>query len=191
MPQYRTTSWCHNTAKKSIPNKTNLHMGMYITFSATNESENTDLAETTNSAAHFDVCELSPIQQIFLCDQAAKYENLLYTLNFAGYTYEKCEGQWSEWPKFFWFRCPPIALLRADGSSIPHDEIIIFLSGSAEPEKAIVFSFYPEGYPTLFVSAWMAIDLEILSRVEEAPGEFGLGNVAAQISESSESETDD
>ncbi len=163
---------------------------MYIAFSATNESANTagtaDLEETTNLAVPFDVCKLSPIQQIFLCDQATKYKNLWYRLNLTGYTYKKCERLWLHWPNFFWFRCPPIMLSRGYRKSILDDDIEIFLSGSAEPAKALAYSFYPEDHPnpTLLASAWMVTDLEILRKVEEAPGEFGLGDVEALISKS-------
>ncbi len=163
-------------------------------FSATNESTNTakttDLSETAISAAPFDVCQLSPIQQLFLCDQAAKYINLSFRLNFARYMYEECVSHFIKWPKFRWFRCPPLISMSADEESVYNATIFIYLSGTREPAKALVFTYNLGNYPGVHASAWMeSIDLDILKKVEEAPSEFGLGNVATLISNSSKSET--
>ncbi len=153
----------------------------------------TDLAETADSAAPFDVCQLSPIQQLFLCDQAAKYRNLSYRLNFIGYTYEKCFVKWPSLPKFFWFQCPPLISTNENGKPAVDMNIILFLSGSDQPATVLTYSFFSKAYPILYYpSAWMeSIDLEILKKVEGAPDEFGLGDVDALISKSLQSETPD
>ncbi len=166
-------------------------MHTYIAFLATNESINTaeititDTAEAANSAEPFDVCQLSPIQQLFLCDQAAKYIQLSYRLNFAGYTYKKCSLRDSRWPEFFWFRCPPLLLASAKQRPFSENNLIIHLSGSDQPATALVFySFQGQVGTGTFTLAWMeSIDLEILKKVQEVPAEFGLGNVVARFQE--------
>ncbi len=160
-------------------------------FSAPNESTNTvrtiNLAETASPVEPFDVCELSPIQQLFLCDQAAKYKDLSFRLNFFRYTYEKCEAAFTEWLKFLCFRCPPLIITSEEDNSVQSAGIIIYWSGTQEPAKALQFSFYPNGNDRVFVPAWMkSTDLDILKEVDEAPGTFGFGSAAAMILESSE-----
>ncbi len=151
-------------------------------FSATDESEYTDeitdLAETSTSAAPFDVCELSLTQQLFLCDQAAKYKHLSYRLNFDEYTYRKCEAHFPSWPKFLWFQCPPLIVISENGEFAFDAEFFIYLSGTHEPAKALAFSYYPDGDPDLYASAWMeSIDLDILEKVADEPGEFEVNNL--------------
>ncbi len=156
-------------------------------FSATDKSANTakttELGEPSTSAAPFDVCKLSPIQQLFLCDQAAKYKDLSFRLNFVGYIYRNCAGQFTSWPKFLWFRCPPLIVMSENGEFVFDAHISMYLSGTHEPAKALVFNYYPNNDTGFHASAWMeSIDLDVLKKIQEAPGEFGLKNVDALIS---------
>ncbi len=145
----------------------------------------TDVGGTSNSAEPFDLCQLPPILQLFLCDQAAKYQGLSYRLNFADYTYEKCTAKWYRHPKFFIFRCPPIIDLNLAGEYANLPVFYIHLSGSDRPGMALVFISYLRNTLAINVTAWMeSIDFDILKKVEEEPGKFGLGDVEALILES-------
>ncbi len=168
---------------------------MCIAFSATNEvastaettsiAEITDLAETTNLAALFDFCQLSPIQQLFLCYQAAKYQDLSYRLNFAHYTYKKCYAAFSDFPKFLLFPCPPITSSNTAGKPAIGPKISIYLSGSDQPAMALVFTPNWRDNLSINVKAWMeSIDIANFKKVEEEPSMFGLDNVDVLISES-------